>query len=84
VGAEDQLQARLAAHIAARRKKAAADFKSVPVERPAPAFGATLLDGSGNIRFVHVGSLDDFVAVIEKELAIISSTKGSDQVTEGA
>ncbi len=177
VGTEDQLQARVAARIAARRKKAAADFTPVPIERPAPAFGATLLDGSnvslaslkgrpvvlnfwatwcgpcvaelpgvlefqrrnpqvavvavakdadiaevralldkrnledlrvavsdstaqafavsavpatyvidgsGNIRFVHVGSLDDFVAVIEKELAIISGTKGSDEVAEGA
>ncbi len=46
MGTEDQLQARIAAHIAARRKKAAADFKPVPIERPAPAFGATLLDGS--------------------------------------
>ena len=40
------MQARIAAHIAARRKKAAADFKPFPIERPAPAFGATLLDGS--------------------------------------
>jgi thiol-disulfide isomerase/thioredoxin len=165
MGTEDQLQARIAAHIAARRKKAAADFRPVPIERPAPAFGATLLDGSkvsleslrgrpvvlnfwatwcgpcvaelpgvlefqrrnpqvavvavakdaeiaevralldkrklkdlrvavsdstaqafavdavpatyvidksGHIRFVHLGSLDDVVAVIEKELTIIS------------
>ncbi len=164
MGTEDQLEARLAAQIAARRKKAAADFKPVPIERPAPAFDATLLDGSkvslaslkgrqvvlnfwaiwcgpcvaelpgvlefqrrnphvavvavakdaeiaevralldkrklrdlrvavsdstaqafaiaavpatyvidrtGHIRFVHLGSLDDFVAVIEKELASI-------------
>lgn len=33
-----------------------------------------VIDGSGRIRFVHFGSLDDFVAVIEKELASISDS----------
>ena len=28
-----------------------------------------VIDASGRIRFVHLGSLDDFVAVIEKEVA---------------
>jgi thiol-disulfide isomerase/thioredoxin len=167
MGSDEELDARIAARIEVRRKKAAAVFKPVPVDRPAPAFEATLLDGrqvsldslrghpavlnfwatwcgpcvaelpgvlelqrrnpqvavialakedepadvrsvldkrnlkdlrvgisdaaarafavdavpatyvidgKGHIRFVHLGSLDDFVAMIEKELAMLSGT----------